>query len=252
MQRDFHHGLLAALRLVFLLAATGLGGCAGGTTDPPLSGAAEPARRVTAEHAAWFVDRAAATGLDFVHVSGRSGHFYQQEIMGPGVALFDYDNDGDLDVYLVQGQMLGADPAPVARVPLRGRLYRNELVQGDGSDTLRFTDVTVASGIDARGYGMGVAAGDITNNGCVDLYLTNIGPNQLYRNNCDGTFTDVSDTSGTADPGWGVSAALLDVDRDGWLDLFVGNYLIYSIDQHVTCSSESAILDYCPPERYRP
>ena len=172
--------------------------------------------------------------------------------MGPGVALFDYDNDGDLDVYLVQGQMLGSDPAPVAPGLLRGRLYQNELVGGDGADVLRFTDVTVSSGIDARGYGMGVAAGDITNNGCVDLYLTNFGPNQLYRNNCDGTFTDVSETSGTADPGWGVSAALLDVNRDGLLDLFVGNYLIYSIEQHVTCASESAMLDYCPPERYRP
>ena len=185
---------------------------------------AEPADVDTAEPE-WFIDRAQAAGLDFVHTTGRSGRFYQPEILGPGAALFDYDNDGDLDVYLVQGQMLGATVPPEARgapsspVPLRGRLYRNELGSAAGPDAVRFTDVTDASGIDARSYGMGVAAGDLTNDGCVDLYLTHFGPNQLYRNNCDGTFTDVSHASGTADPGWSVPAAFLDVDRDGWLDL---------------------------------
>ena len=117
---------------------------------------------------------------------------------------------------------------------------------------MRFTDVTDVSGIEAREYGMGVAAGDFTNDGCIDLYLTNFGPNQLFRNNCDGTFTDVSRASGTAHPGWSVPAAFLDLDRDGWLDLFVGNYLIYSVDQHTTCIGESGLPGYCPPERYRP
>ena len=243
---------------VFCVAASGVGGCAGGPTDRPTSRVAEPAAVETAEPD-WFVDRAQAAGLDFVHTTGRSGRFYQPEILGPGAALFDYDNDGDLDVYLVQGQMLGAPvtpdapgspPAPVP-VKLKGRLYRNELGSDGGPDALRFTDVTDASGIDARGYGMGVAAGDLTNDGCVDLYLTHYGPNQLYRNNCDGTFTDVSHASGTADPGWSVPAALLDVDRDGWLDLFVGNYLVYDIDQDVTCYTESGSRDYCRPQRYR-
>ena len=124
-------------------------------------------------------------------------------------------------------------------------------VAADGSRTLRFTDVTEESGIDARAYGMGVAAGDFDNDGCVDLYLTHYGPNQLYRNDCDGTFTDVSRASGTDDPAWSVPASFVDVDRDGWLDLFVGNYLVYDPERRVTCASESGLPDYCPPERYR-
>ena len=206
----------------------------------------------------WFVDRAQASGLNFVHFNGMTGSFYQPEIMGPGVGLLDYDNDGDLDVYLVQGQLLGARKTlkdatfqPVGA--LKGRLFRNDLqVEADGTRTIRFTDVTDTSGIDARGYGMGVVAGDFNNDGCIDLYLTNFGPNQLYRNNCDGTLTDVSRTSRTDDPGWSVSAAFVDVDRDGWLDLFVGNYLIYSVERTVRCSGESGLPDYCPPERYVP
>jgi len=191
-----------------------------------------------------------------------TGRFYQPEIMGPGVGLLDYDNDGDFDVYLVQGQILGPGEAGTDRVfgseshppvPLRGRLFRNELSSASGGTVdLRFTDVTDASGIDARGYGMGVAVGDVDNDGCVDLFLTNFGPNQLFRNNCDGTFRDVSRASGLGDTGWGVSASFVDIDRDGWLDLFVGNYLLYSLDRHVACFGESGLPDYCPPERHRP
>ena len=123
--------------------------------------------------AEWFTDQARQTGLDFVHFNGMSGQFYQPEIMAPGVALFDYDNDGDLDVYLVQGRMLGSGtpliPPPAGE--LEGRLYRNDLqVRPDGSRVLHFTDVTAASGIHTRGYGMGVAAGDIDNDGWIDLY----------------------------------------------------------------------------------
>ena len=141
---------------------------------------------------------------------------------------------------------------PKEPLPLRGRLYRNDLQIGaDGVRTLRFTDVTEQSGLDARGYGMGVAAGDYDNDGCVDLYLTNFGPNQLFRNNCDGTFTDVSRTSGVAGDGWSVPAAFVDFDRDGWLDLFVGHYLAYSVDRNVNCFTDSRLPDYCPPERYR-
>ena len=111
--------------------------------------------------------------------------------------------------------------------------------------------MTEASRIDVRGYGMGAATGDFNNDGCVDLYVTKLGANQLLRNNCDGTFTDVTAASRTADPGWSVSAAFVDIDRDGWLDLFVGQYLDYSIARNVVCYSVSGQRDYCPPNVYR-
>jgi hypothetical protein len=98
---------------------------------------------------------------------------------------------------------------------------------------------------------MGVVASDVTNDGCVDLYLTHVGPNQLFRNNCDGTFTDVSRQSGTADEGWGVSASFLDYDRDGWLDLYVGNYVHYNVGSDVRCTGIAGGRDYCPPRTYR-
>ena len=202
---------------------------------------------------------AEAVGLDFVHFNGMSGEFYFPEIMPPGAGLLDYDNDGDLDVYFVQGTMLGRgrtlDQAllpPQGTLPPKGRLFRNDLkVQEDGSRTLRFTDVTDRSRIDARGYGMGVAAGDIDNDGWVDLYLTNVGPDQVLRNNGDGTFTDVSKRAGTDDPGWGVSAAFLDYDRDGWLDLYVGNYVHYTAATDISCPGLAGGQDYCPPRVYR-
>ena len=207
----------------------------------------------------WFSDRAAETGLNFVHVNGMSGEFYYPEIMAPGVGLLDFDNDGDLDVYVVQGQMLGAGKTiaralipPTGPFPLEGRLYRNDLtVRSDGTRTVRFTDVTETSGIKARGYGMGVAVGDVDNDGCADLYLTNLGPNQLFHNNCDGTFTDVSKQSRTDDPGWGVSASFLDFDRDGWLDLFVGNYVSYGVEKDIRCFMLAGGPNYCPPQVYR-
>jgi enediyne biosynthesis protein E4 len=216
--------------------------------------ATEPVRVAAVDN--WFVDRAADAGLGFVHFNGMSGKFYQPEIMAPGVALFDYDNDGDLDVYLVQGRMLGDGTPlipPPKDAPLEDRLYRNDLeIKPDGARLLRFTDVSEKSGIHTRGYGMGVAVGDIDNDGWPDLYVTGVGRNQMFRNNGDGTFTDVSQPSGTSDPdAWGVSAAFVDVDRDGWLDLFVGNYLQYSIDTHVPCFSAPGAPDYCRPSVYR-
>lgn len=206
----------------------------------------------------WFTDVAEAVGIDFVHFNGASGRYYYPEILAPGVAFVDYDNDGDLDVYLVQGQPLGDQPASASRVPphrgepLRGRLYRNDLTAGaDGARTLRFTDVTVASGLDARGYGLGVATGDIDNDGWTDLYLTNFGPSQMWHNNGDGSFTDVTATSGTGNqPGFGVSAAFVDYDRDGWLDLYVGNNVKYALANEIKCPGPSGTPDYCPPQIY--
>src|SRR5499427_3485211 len=165
----------------------------------------------------WFTDATAASGLTFTHFNGMSGELYYPEIMPPGVALFDYDNDGDLDLFVVQGRMLGSTPIDRAWAPPRdgsalgGHLFRNDLtVAADGRRTLHFTDVTAKSGIRASGYGMGVATGDYNNDGCTDLYVTYFGRNQMYRNNCDGTFTDVSKQTGTESPGWSVSAAFVD------------------------------------------
>ncbi len=200
---------------------------------------------------AWFTDRAKETGLEFVHFNGMTGQFLYPEIMPPGAAVFDYDSDGDLDVFVVQGQMLGGKPLSAANPqpsgPLNSRLFRNDLKDG----VLHFTDVTAASGIVTHGYTMGVTTGDFDNDGCVDLYVTVLGPNQLFHNNCDGTFTDVSKASHTDDAGWSVSATFFDYDRDGYLDLFVGNYLDYSVAANKPCYSLSGSLDYCPPHVYR-
>ena len=202
----------------------------------------------------WFTERAEAAGLTFVHFNGMSGKFLYPELMAPGVALFDYDNDGDLDVFVVQGRMLGkeeATPQPTS-LPLRGRLFRNDLTAGANGPVLHFTDVTAQSGIVAEGYGMGVATGDYNNDGCVDLYVTSLGASQLFKNNCDGTFKDVTKESRTTQSGWSVPAVFFDFDRDGFLDLFVGHYLQYDVEMNLKCYSVAGNLDYCPPHVYRP
>ncbi len=203
----------------------------------------------------WFTDLAQQTGLDFVHVNGMSGKRYFPEVMPPGVALLDFDNDGDLDVYFVQGQILGAATPDQLLTPptqpLRGRLFRNDLrVNANGTRALHFVDVTESSGIHAAGYGMGVATGDIDNDGWVDLYLTNFGSNQMYRNNHDGTFTDVSRRSGTDAAGFSVSAAFVDYDRDGWLDVYVGEYVNYALASDQPCTNLAGVRGYCPPQVY--
>ena len=225
-------------------------GCNRGST--PTAGATIPLPSVE-----WFVDRAQASGLVFRHFNGMSGHFYYPEIMAPGVALLDYDNDGDLDVYVTQGQPLGSDPAVLQAAAERGtlkdRLFRNDtVVNADGTRTIHFTDVTEQSGIDIRTYGMGVAVGDFDNDGYVDIYRTGLNGAVLLHNNGDGTFTDVTKHAGVGDgTAWGVSATFFDYDRDGWLDLFVGNYLNYSIAGDVQCQSVTGRRDYCPPNSYR-
>ena len=223
----------------------------------------EPGPSVDAAPAAatgetWFTDRAAAAGIDFVHFNGMSGEYYFNEVLGSGGALFDFDNDGDLDVYLLQGQMLGPgrtlDDAlfpPLAGRPLTDRLYRNDLQDGTGDPgMLRFTDVTAGSGLDVGTYGMGVAAGDFDNDGWTDLYRTRQGPNQLFRNNGDGTFTDVGAASGTDDPLWGVAASFVDADHDGRLDLYVGNYVDYEPGDGDRCRTATAEPSYCAPQSY--
>jgi hypothetical protein len=205
----------------------------------------------------WFTDRAGDSGLDFVHFNGMTGRFRFPEVIPPGVALLDYDADGDLDVFVAQGQMLGKEPVSQALSPpqsaLKSHLYRSDLeVHVDGTRMLRFADVTAASGLSVRGYAMGAATGDFNNDGCVDLYVTNLERSQLFRNDCDGSFTDVSGESGAESRGWSVSAAFVDYDRDEWLDLFVGNYVHYSVAADKTCLHPiGSLVDYCPPSVYR-
>ena len=253
-QCRLHAPLLAAAALGTLLGVA----CARQET-PPEAGEAE-ARSPSRAPAAIFLDGAPQAGLDFVHFNGMSGEHYLNEIMGGGAALLDYDNDGDLDLYLVQGHMLGdgrtlADASfpPRHPEPLTDRLYRNDLRPGpDGAPELRFTDVTGASGALSGGYGMGVAAADFDNDGWVDLYVTNFGANQLLRNRGDGTFEDVTEASGAGDRRWSVAATFLDFDRDGWLDLYVGNYVRLSLAAHAPCALPSGVLSYCGPGAYEP
>ena len=200
-----------------------------------------------------FADRTRDSGLEFAHFHGGSGELYMVENVGPGVALLDFDNDGDLDVFLVQGAALGDDRsiASVTPDPVGDRLFRNELlIAQDGTRTLRFTDVTDQSRLTTTGYGMGVATGDYDNDGWIDLYVTRFGSNTLYRNNGDGTFTDVTERSGADDPRWSVPAVFFDYDNDGWLDLYIGNYVDFRIANHRECRSDAGYRDYCAPHVY--
>ncbi len=202
-----------------------------------------------------FTEVAAAAGIDFVHFNGMSGELYFSEVAGAGVGVLDCDNDGDLEIYLSQGAMLGPGKTvkdalfpPPAGAPPGDRLYLNESAGG----RLKFRDVTAASGLAATGYGMGVAAGDVDNDGAVDLYVTNFGADQLWRGHGDCTFSDVTRSAGLAGDEWSVSASFFDFDSDGWLDLYVGNYVDFTVATHKPCFSTSSARDYCGPRSYNP
>src|SRR5581483_9016918 len=197
--------------------------------------APEPVRQQAP--APWFEEIAARAGIDFVHRSGHAEKHLLPEIMGGGAALFDYDNDGYLDLYLVQSGRVGDMSAG------GNRLYRN---RGDGT----FEDVTAASGAGGHGYGMGVTAGDFDNDGFTDLYVTNYGANVLLRNDGHGHFLDVTAKAGVAGGGWSTSAAFLDYDGDGLLDLFVARYLDWRPSADVECFSLTGVPDYCSPASY--
>ena len=191
-----------------------------------------------------FRDVAASVGLDFVHVSGASDQRFLPEIVGSGGLFFDFDNDGWLDIFLVDGGSV-ADATVATRA--RHRLYRN---RGNGT----FEDVTAKSGIQHRGYGMGACAGDYDNDGLIDLYITNVGSNQLYHNAGRGRFTEVTNAGGASPNSWSTSCAFLDIDRDGYLDLFVTNYVDSKRGRNEFCgiAGPPPVSDYCHPLIYPP
>lgn len=195
-----------------------------------------------------LVDVTASSALKFQYDNGMSGKMYFPEIMGAGVGVIDYDGDGLLDIYLVQGGAIGPGIGPASR-KVRDRLFRN-ISRGK---TLRFEDVTEKSGIKAQGYGMGVAVGDIDNDGDSDLYVLNFGANQLWRNNGDGSFSDITAKAGVGDARWSVSASFADIDGDGKLDLYVANYVDFSIERNKACKGMGGgEVDYCSPSAYPP
>jgi hypothetical protein len=188
------------------------------------------------------------SGIDFFHRNSPTTQRYLIETMGGGVGLVDYNNDGLLDVFLVNSGRL-TDPQKLPAIFGRdkpeywNRLYRQNR---DGS----FTDVTAAAGLSTAGnaYGMGVATGDYDNDGNVDIYVTNYGANTLYRNNGDGTFRDVTREAGVAAGGWSVSAGFFDYDNDGRLDLFVSRYLKWDFRNNILCGTP--FHAYCRPDKY--
>src|SRR5262249_26417469 len=186
--------LLVLMGGLVVLAGGLLLGCSRPAPEPPADDDAGPA---------WFADVTDVVGLDFVHDAGPAGHFFMPQIMGSGAALFDFDGDGRLDLYLLQSA--GPD------APARNRLYRQ------GADG-RFADVSKGSGLDVA---------DVNNDGRPDVLVTTYGDLKLFLNNGDGTFTDVSKEAGLDSAQWGASACFVDYDRDGWLDLVVVNYVTY-------------------------
>ena len=180
----------------------------------------------------------AVSGIAWHHSNGRSPEYYLPETTGAGCAFLDYDNDGWLDIYLVNsGRCDFYDP----KVPLRNALYRNNR---DGT----FTDVAEKAGVPGGGYGMGVAVGDYDGDGFPDMYVTQYGRSILYHNNGDGTFTDVTDKAGVAAPGWSSSAVWFDYDNDGRLDLFVCRFVEFDKTKNKFCGNEqTGERYYCVP-----
>ena len=193
----------------------------------------------SADGVAWFSEESIQRGVEFVHVSGHRDKHLLPEITGSGVALFDMNGDGWLDIYLVQSGSLTQLESD--------DIYLNELYLNQGDAT--FAKQQFATSAADAGYGMGVAVGDYDNDGDSDLYVTNVGENRLYSNDGTGIFTDVG-SSALSDANWGTSAAFLDLDRDGDLDLYHANYLYWSVEAELDCYS-SGVLTYCPPINYR-
>lgn len=247
--------MINAMLLATILIVTG---CDGGSTNSDSAKKIEPTE-ASSKPAILFNDITDDIGIDFVHFIGATGKYHFPEIMGAGVALLDFDNDGDLDIYALQGAMLLSGESVDQSIfphqgllPPRNRLYRNDLIlQPDGTRQLQFTDVTDESGTGDFGYAMGCAVGDYDNDGDDDIYVTNHGSNIMLRNNGNGTFSDVTSEAGVDDSRWSTSTAFVDYDNDGLLDLYVANYAAFTDDINRLCRSKSGDYDYCSPAAYR-
>jgi len=197
-----------------------------------------------------FVDVTSAVGVNFQYLASHTSKKYLLETMGAGVALFDYDNDGRLDIFLVNGALIN-DPEPSGSVPQKtSPKYWNRLYHQKPDGT--FEDVTEKAGLQGVGYGMGVAVGDYDNDGYEDLFVTAYGGNKLYHNNGDGTFTDVTATAGVGGTGWSTSAAWVDLDNDGLLDLVVLRYLDWDFHDVWCGERKEEYRSYCHPDMFPP
>ncbi len=184
-----------------------------------------------------FIDVTMSAGIDFEHFDGRSGEKYLIETLGSGALFFDFNVDGNLDLYIVNGAHVSS-PIQTTDRP-KNSLYQNN---GDGT----FTDVTLKAGVGDTGYGVGCAAADINNDGFPEIYVTNFGSNRLYYNNGDGTFTDITEKAGVGDKRWGTGCAFLDYNLDGYVDIYVVNYMIFSTEGNKGWESRGARI-YCSP-----
>ncbi len=197
-----------------------------------------------------FVDITQRLGIDFQYRASHTSKKYLIETMGAGVALFDYDNDGRLDIFLVNGAPLN-DPTRKGTIPQKtDSQYWNRLYHQKSDGT--FEDVTEKAGLQGAGYGMGVAVGDYDNDGFEDLYVTAYGGNKLYHNNGNGTFTDVTQKAGVAGSDWSTSAAWVDLDEDGFLDLVVLRYVDWDFDDIWCGEHKEGYRAYCHPDFFRP
>ena len=221
------------------------------TALPEMVAAQEHISPATAPRSAeLFVDRTQRLGVSFQYRASHTSRKYLLETMGAGVALFDYDNDGRLDIYLVNGAPV-SDPTPKGTVPQKtDSQYWNRLYHQKPDGT--FEDVTEKAGLQGAGYGMGVAVGDFDNDGFEDLYVTAYGGNKLYHNNGDGTFTDVTEKAGVSKGGWSTSAAWVDLDGDGFLDLVVLRYLDWDFDDLWCGEHKEGYRAYCHPDFFKP
>src|SRR5579862_4325384 len=217
----------------------------------PLGFSQAPTKTSDASEAdsAKFSDVTSALGVNFQYLASHTSKKYLLETMGSGVALFDYDNDGRLDIFLINAAPL-TDAMPTDAVPQKtGPAYWNRLYHQKSDGT--FEDVTEKAGLQGVGYSMGVAVADYDNDGYEDLYVTAYGGNRLYHNNGNGTFTDVTEKSGTGGEGWSTSAAWVDLDNDGLLDLVVLRYLQWNFDDVWCGEHKEGFRAYCHPDTFR-